>query len=58
MFLCVYVSLCVFMHSHGQTVWLMTLLFGMGVDLDLSKVGIVGQGQGHQVKFHYNPTDP
>ena len=45
----VYVSVCVCLsvceHSHSQTVWPMTLIFGMGRDLDLSLDNIVGQGR-------------
>ena len=32
----VFPSVCVCQHSHGRTVRPMTLIFGMGVDLDLS----------------------
>ncbi len=30
------VSLWICEHSHDQTIWPMTLIFGMGIDLDLT----------------------
>jgi len=46
------VSVC-YGHSHVWTVWYMTLIFCMRVDLDLGYPGIVGQGQ--TVKIVYTP---
>ena len=47
---CVCVCVCVCVHSHDWTVWPMTLIFGMWVELDLRQVGIVGQGHRSKVK--------
>ena len=50
MYLVASVPLSPGVRSHGWTVWPLILIFGMGVDLDLGWVGIVGQGRRWKVK--------
>ncbi len=43
-------------HSYGWTVWPMTLIFGMRVDLDLGWAGILSQGRRSKLRSNGNKS--